>query len=229
MDESELARIEKSATNVPAWLNTNPKDMLALVTECRRLAADNAALRAAAEAATPGPWDWAGTAFETLDEAKAWLGRMLDFAPDNLFLHGVGHMLDGSHMPDEIDDPWAFVMPAITGNGPTAEANAKYLRAANPSAVLALLDENERLWLRVANAETAHDWELIRADRDRLAADNAALRAAVRAWLESKNDLEVFYQMRTIDDDEHTRLSEARWAAEEAVWALFPDLEQVNG
>lgn len=85
------------------------------------------------KAATPPPWDWAGRSFETVEEVKDWLCKMVDYNAENLFLHGVGHMVNGSHMPETVDDVWKFVMPAITGNGPTAEANAKFLSVARSS------------------------------------------------------------------------------------------------
>lgn len=103
-------------------------------------------------AATPGPWDWAGREFETPEEMKAFLNRMVDFYPQNLFIHGVAHMLDGTHTPDYLEDMSRFVMPAITGNGPTAEANAKFLEVAR-QAIPAMIAEIRRLWAQADGAQ----------------------------------------------------------------------------
>ena len=91
-------------------------------------------------AATPEPWDWAYREFDTPEEAREWLGKMLDYNSANLFINGAAHMEDGSHAPPVLEDVWAFVMPMISGNGPTSEANAKFCCMAR-SAVPLLISE----------------------------------------------------------------------------------------
>jgi hypothetical protein len=57
---------------------------------------------------------------------------------------------------------------------------------------------------------------------------NAELCATVRAALEAKNELETFYKLREHNDEAHARLVRAWADADDAVWRLFPDLEEVN-
>jgi hypothetical protein len=67
-----------------------------------------------------------------------------------------------------------------------------------------------------------------RAWLDEVINERNILRATVRAALEASNDLESFYKARCHDDAEHDRVMAALTAAENALWALFPDLERVN-
>lgn len=96
-------------------------------------------LRKAAEAATPGPWDvWAEKCPDPVD-AKIELAEQVDkceqFVGELYLLNAAGKC------------------PATTGCGPTSKANATFIAAANPQAVLSLLDERDALTARVAALE----------------------------------------------------------------------------
>lgn len=92
------------------------------------------AIQERAEKATPGPWEWAR--FDDSKEPIEWLREMLSYGSGPV--HGAwapGHPLTRGTHPR----PEHAVMPAITGNGPTSEANAKFIAAARTD-VLALLE-----------------------------------------------------------------------------------------
>lgn len=82
-------------------------------------------IRKRAEVATPGPWLWA-----LFDEAKdplEWIRECLSYGSGPVHLTWCPeHPLTKGQHPR----PEHAVVPAITGNGPTSEANAKFLAAA---------------------------------------------------------------------------------------------------
>ena len=107
-------------------------------------------LRKAAEAATPGPWDvWAEKCPDPVD-AKIELAEQVDkceqFVGELYLLNAAGKC------------------PATTGCGPTSKANATFIAAANPQAVLSLLDERDALTARVAALEAENEklWEALK-------------------------------------------------------------------
>lgn len=107
------------------------------------LAALAARVRNAAEAATPGPWDvWAEKCPDPVD-AKIELAEQVDkceqFVGELYLLNAAGKC------------------PATTGCGPTSKANATFIAAANPQAVLSLLDERDALTARVAALEAENE------------------------------------------------------------------------
>lgn len=96
-------------------------------------------LRKLAERATPGPWAplTHGTATQRDAAMRAALSVMAVRVPDDpeiefTDLSWVETTPDGPHI-------------ALTGNGPNAPENSKYIAAANPAAILALLDELDQL------------------------------------------------------------------------------------
>lgn len=100
-------------------------------------------LRKAAKAATPGPWDvWAEKCPDPVD-AKIELAEQVDkceqFVGELYLLNAAGKC------------------PATTGCGPTSKANATFIAAANPQAVLSLLDERDALTARVAALEAENE------------------------------------------------------------------------
>ena len=132
-------------------------------------------LRKAAEAATPGPWDvWAEKCPDPVD-AKIELAEQVDkceqFVGELYLLNAAGKC------------------PATTGCGPTSKANATFIAAANPQAVLSLLDERDALTARVAALE----------------AENEKLREALKPCLSAKarQSLEEMCEaMEAMSDDE---------------------------
>lgn len=103
-----------------------------------RLDLGELALRA--QAATPGPWlscyNDSGTHADTVAHVAESLAR------------GSGDRVYGVHAPHLREDGKGVVWPAITGNGPTSEANAYFIAACDPQSILALL-------ARLARAEGA--------------------------------------------------------------------------
>ena len=92
-------------------------------------------LRKAAEAATQGDW-WLGHSdTKTIKAAKKYFSNLLDWNPTNsdLWMVGVGNWKNKNEC----------VITALTGNGPTSEANADFISLSSPQTVLALLDELE--------------------------------------------------------------------------------------
>lgn len=95
-------------------------------------AVDHAELKRLAEGATPGPWDIYG------ERIKG--NRAL----------AAAEALAQVNQTDEVSDAFWLLnaggkCPALTGCGPTSEANAAFIAAANPAVVLALLSEIEGL------------------------------------------------------------------------------------
>lgn len=129
-------------------------------------------------AATPEPWDWAYREFGTPEEAREWLGKMFDYNSANLFIHGAAHMEDGSHAPPVLEDVWAFVMPMISGNGPTSEANAKFCCMARSAVPLLISEVKQQRSDLIAVRK--------RAERAEAAADRAALEQLKNAFHETE-------------------------------------------
>lgn len=86
-----------------------------------------------AEAATQDEWKWGHTGTDTLEAAVAWMAETISKrdSPD-LWMVFCG---------DPDNEP---ITPAYTGNGPTSEANARYLCAAQPMNVYRLITEIKR-------------------------------------------------------------------------------------
>lgn len=145
-------------------------------------------------AATPEPWDWAYREFGTPEEAREWLGKMLDYNSANLFIHGAAHMEDGSHAPPVLEDVWAFVMPMISGNGPTSEANAKFCCMAR-SAVPLLISEVK---------QQRSDFIAVRKRAEQAEAEAAANRAALDEYKYQRD------QNREAADQAESALERAR-------------------
>lgn len=129
---------------------------------------DYSALREAATRATPGPWD-------------VWR------EPTPLMEDAIAEFTDQVHKTDDFAGAVYLLnangkCPATTGCGPTSEANAAYIALANPSTILALLDERERLSVDASNH--AADAETVR--RERNAQHGAWLDAeqARRYWMD---------------------------------------------
>ena len=96
-----------------------------------------AELRRLAMAATPGPWHWGGTPVSGGDEALE-ICRANINATAQPGLHFCEVFLDDGRRT------------ALVGNGPTSIHNAAWIAAANPAAILRLLDV----------AELAHAWSV---------------------------------------------------------------------
>ena len=88
-------------------------------------------LEKAYAASTQGNWRRGLTEQESIEEARAWLGRMVDYHPENLGLHMVAAMVDQSDPPGDLDDVEKFVVPALTGNGPNSANNAAFIELAH--------------------------------------------------------------------------------------------------
>lgn len=93
-------------------------------------------LRALAEVATEGEWEYATAPAE---------GRSLDLKAE--YLRGTladnGEPIHLLIVRTPNHPKFVYIVPALTGDGPTSEANARWIAAANPAAVLALLDERD--------------------------------------------------------------------------------------
>lgn len=105
---------------------------LAATTPAEQAPSDHAELRRLAMAATPGPWLFGGTKIDTLDEAVGICRANIEAttAPTDHFMEVF--LQDGRRT-------------ALIGNCPTSIKNAEYIAAANPAAILALLDELDAL------------------------------------------------------------------------------------
>lgn len=100
---------------------------------------DTLELRRKAEAATPGPWDVYGERIN---------GNIALAAAEALSqVNQTGPIADHFWMMNA-----AGKCPALTGCGPTSEANAAFIAAANPAVILALLDRLDAL-------EGREDWK----------------------------------------------------------------------
>jgi hypothetical protein len=94
---------------------------------------DIAALKAAALKASPGDWTiWAETT-PSKGEAVAELAHQVMSVPDQDFA-GAVYMLNADGK-----------CPALTGCGPTSKANAGYIKAAQPKAILSLIASHEAI------------------------------------------------------------------------------------
>lgn len=90
-------------------------------------------LQAACDAATPAEWQVGHTGTTTLEEAAQYMAETIakrDSA--DLWMVFVG------------DPEQEVICPAYTGNGPTSEANAHYIVAAQPANVSRLITEIRR-------------------------------------------------------------------------------------
>jgi hypothetical protein len=102
---------------------------------------DTDKLRALASAATPGPWH-RGHQPDGRDAVEYFTEIYSYGTPGRVWLACVP--VEGKDINDEAK------FTAITGNGPTSEANASFIAAASPSVVLGLLDRIEELEGRLA-------------------------------------------------------------------------------
>ena len=81
------------------------------------------------QASTKGVWRRARTDhLNTISETRDYLGRMVDFYSEQPRLALIAVATDGSDNPGDGND---WVCPALTGNGPAAEANAAFLEVAH--------------------------------------------------------------------------------------------------
>lgn len=99
-------------------------------------------LEQCARAASPSPWSLGITPTETMDQAVGWMRAQVQAGVGpQLWMVLLGEWPEG-------EGPEIGVSPAYTGNGPTSEANARHLVAAQPGNMLALIAS-----LRQARAE----------------------------------------------------------------------------
>ena len=85
------------------------------------------------EAATQDEWKWGHTGTETLEAACAWMTETIGKRDNpDLWMAFCG------------DPDGETITTAFTGNGPTSEANARYLVAAQPINVYRLITEIKR-------------------------------------------------------------------------------------
>ena len=122
-------------------------------------------LRRRAEAATRGRWAAATPSDDTPETSAAWVRDAL-LAPDA----PAAGALWCTWAPDDEEVPGPRII-AVTGDGPHAEADADWIAAASPAAVLALLDvldamEAERDAL-AALVRGIADWHETKADKAR--------------------------------------------------------------
>ncbi len=111
--------------------------------------ADLTVLEQAARAASASPWSLGVSNTATVEEAAAYSSdavRKGDGA--QLWMIVLGEYAEG-------EGPEEGISPAVTGNGPTSEANARYLVCVQPSNVLLLIAElrKARADLRQARAQ----------------------------------------------------------------------------
>lgn len=122
-------------------------------------------LRELAQAATPGPWSAREGDLEGKPASEYVRTLLANREADGTSTGRLFLTL----APNPIDpERGAEVVPALTGDGPSAEANAAYIAAASPDVVLGLLD-------RLAAVE---------AERDRLAAVVERVKALADEWVE---------------------------------------------
>lgn len=110
-----------------------------------------AELRAKAEAATPGPWIvWNGPEYEGG-------GADLCIGAGETWLANMDHRINGQN-PFGFPG-WAQVSECdIASTSDEQAANAAFIAAADPTTLLALVDEVERLRARVAELEEQVSW-----------------------------------------------------------------------
>lgn len=81
---------------------------------------------------TQGNWRRCRTdQITTIEDTRAWLGRMVDHHPEKPQLEMLVAMVDGSDPGDILEDIETYVVPTVTGNGPTSEANAAFIELAH--------------------------------------------------------------------------------------------------
>lgn len=106
------------------------------------------AIRARADAATPGPWVPAmAPSAESFETPAEYLMKTM---------YGKGLPLWVAWAPNDTDDGFAYVVPAVTGDGPTSEANAEFIANARQD-VPALLAEVTALLADLGAARAAHE------------------------------------------------------------------------
>lgn len=138
--------------------------------------ADRKALRKLAEAATPGPRKAAVDLFDIDDEIVA----VVDGAGDMLFRCGTG--VEPYRGPED-PDGWTAVDSVKRdarwkqAHATQAMADATFIAAANPTAVLSLLDEVERLERELADQRTIAEVATTAAERRGTQRDVAIARA----------------------------------------------------
>lgn len=122
------------------------------------------------KASTQGNWRRGIRRLDTIQETKEWLARMVDYNAERASLHMVAAMVDGSDPGEVLENVEEFVIPCLTGNGPTSEANAYFLEVAHnymPEILEAL------------NRATA-----LLDERDALAAANEAMRESLKPFVQ---------------------------------------------
>lgn len=89
-------------------------------------------LERAYKASTQGYWRRGETAhLTTIEETREWLGRMVDYHPEQPRLMMLAAMEDQSDPPEVLENVEEYVCPAVTGNGPKSEANAAFIELAH--------------------------------------------------------------------------------------------------
>lgn len=102
-------------------------------------------LQKLAEAATPGEWAWASAPADGSDETPAeYLASALT-GDGPLFVVWV---------PATEGDPDGYLLTASTGDGPHASMDAEFIAAANPQAIIELIER-----LRETERLRTHWWE----------------------------------------------------------------------
>lgn len=133
------------------------EEMAALAKRMREQAIDDAALRALAEAATPGPWQVDITrhpysmvrldgSFAEGEHVERWI-QTVRIDPQAKAPHPIVVRSVGIAHPGEPPIPMVHIRPE----------DADYLAAVSPEVVLALLDENAAIRARLAAAEQERD------------------------------------------------------------------------
>lgn len=118
--------------------------------------ADLIVLEQAARAASSSPWSLGVSPTNTVEEAANYIADSARQAGGSqVWFVVIGKWPEGTMGPERAK------IPAYTGNGPTSEANARYLVCVQPSNVLALINA-----LRQARAEARQARE--RLDRHKL-------------------------------------------------------------
>ena len=182
-----------------------------------------ARLRELEKKATPGPWFLAVHEEKTVKKLMAWLAKFGSHYPNNKILHMVGA---GKFGEDGLDEDEIRV-PAVTGNGPTSEANRDYICAAR-NALPALLDEVERLrgladhtddqikltGMRAELNQLSLELDMARRDRDKAEADLAA--ALKRAEISEK----ALHEISTAFNSHWTDALNMQRIAKEALAAI---------
>lgn len=118
-------------------------------------------LRRRAEAATRGRWAAATPSDDTPETSGEWVRDAL-LAPDA----PAAAALWCTWAPDDDEVPGPRIV-AVTGDGPHAEADADWIAAASPAAVLALLDALDAAEARLASVQDLADWHETKADKAR--------------------------------------------------------------